>query len=95
MDVDASERRSGGGGRGSHALRHRRRSRAGPAATGRSRLMEKRPELYVIEEPEAPAPSNVLEFRTLRSHGPATLRPVGPPWPRQVVWHDVRAPATK
>jgi hypothetical protein len=50
--------------------------------------MEKRPELYVIREPETPVERKVLQFRGIRSHGPASPRPVGRPWPRQVAWRE-------
>jgi len=73
MDVDASERCPGGGRRGSHE----------------APVMEKRPELYVIREPEAPEARKILHLSGgIRSHGPATPRPVGRPWPRQVAWRD-------
>jgi hypothetical protein len=48
--------------------------------------MEKRPELYAIQEPETPVEREVLHLSGIRSHGPAEMRPVGPPWPRQVDW---------
>ena len=70
MDVDASERRPGGGGRGSHE----------------EPVTEKRTELYAIQEPETPVKREVLHLSGIRSHGPAEGRPVGPPWPRQVDW---------
>lgn len=58
--------------------------------------MEKRPELYVIREPEAPAPNRTLHLSGgIRSHGPAENRPVGPPWPRQVAWRDALRRAKK
>jgi hypothetical protein len=40
---------------------------------------------------EVPAQSNVFQINAIRSyfHGLATPRPLGAPWPRQVVWHDV------
>jgi hypothetical protein len=83
MDVDASQRRPDGGRRGSAALAERRR------------LMEKPTELYSIQEPEAPADSNVFQLSTnvfqlnaIRSyeHGLVFPRPLGAPWPRQVDW---------
>jgi hypothetical protein len=85
MDVDAGERRPGGGRRRGHA---QHRSRAG---ADRRPVMEKRTELHAIQEPEAPAASNVFQINAIRSyfHGLATPRPLGAPWPRQVVWHDV------
>jgi len=86
MDVDAGEHRLDGGGRGSHALQ-RRRNRAGRGATGRPSV-KKRPELYVIREPEAPVERKVLHFTGIRSHGPADPRPVGRPWPRQIAWRE-------
>ena len=82
MDVDASERRPGGGGRSGHE------KHAGPAATDCGPVMDKRSELYQIEEPEAPVKREVLHLTGIRSHGPATPRPVGRPWPRQVAWRD-------
>ena len=55
--------------------------------------MEQHTGLYAIQEPEAPAPSNVFQLNTIRSypHGLATPRPLGAPWPRQVAWHDFQA----
>lgn len=52
--------------------------------------MERPTGLYAIQEPEAPE-CNVFQINAIRSyfHGLATPRPIGPPWPRQVVWHDV------
>jgi len=41
------------------------------------------PELYVIQEPEAPAPRNVIHISGIRSHGAADVRRVERPWPRQ------------
>jgi hypothetical protein len=94
MDVDARERRPGGGRR-DVPPRERRRKRAGPAATDRGTLMEKPTGLYTIQEPETPARSNVFQFNAIRSypHGLVTARPLGAPWPRQVAWHDVPASA--
>jgi hypothetical protein len=88
MDVDASERRPGGGGRGSHTPQHDCRKRAGAAATDRSPVMEKRSELYVIQEPETPVKCEVLHISGIRSHGPASPRPVGRPWPRHIAWRE-------
>jgi hypothetical protein len=82
MDVDASERRPGGGGRSGHE------THAGPAATDCGPVMDKRSELYQIEEPEAPVKREVLHLTGIRSHGPASPRPVGPPWPPQVAWRE-------
>jgi len=51
--------------------------------------MDKRPELYAIQEPETaatPMSRAVLHLSGIRSHGPATPRPVGRPWPTQVDW---------
>ena len=44
--------------------------------------------LYLIEEPEAPAASNVVALNGIRSypHGLVTPHAVGAPWPRQVDW---------
>jgi hypothetical protein len=74
MDVDARERRPDGGGRGSHEA-------------GRP-VMKLPPGLYRIEEPEAPAPSNVVAIGGIRSypHGLVMPHAVGAPWPRQVDW---------
>ena len=72
MDVDASERRPGGGGRGSHE----------------EPVMEETSELYVIREPETAERRKVLQLSGIRSHGPAEARPLGRPWPRQVSWRD-------
>jgi hypothetical protein len=61
-------------------------------------MMEKPTDLYTIQEPEAPADSNVFHLSTnvfqlnaIRSyaHGLASARPLAAPWPRQVVWHDL------
>ena len=49
-------------------------------------MTDKRPELYQIQEPEAPVKREVLHITGIRSHGPVELRPVGRPWPRQVDW---------
>lgn len=53
--------------------------------------MENRTRLCMIREREAPGESNVFQLNAIRSyfHGLATPRPIGAPWPRQVVWHDV------
>jgi hypothetical protein len=80
MDVDASERRAGGGGRGSHE------TPAGSAATGCGPMIDKRAGLYQIEEPEAPAKREVLHISGIRSHGAAEMRRVERPWPRQLNW---------
>jgi hypothetical protein len=50
--------------------------------------MDKRSELYVIEEPEAPVKREVLHLSGIRSHGPAKARPVGRPWPRHIAWRE-------
>lgn len=75
MDVDASQRRPGGGRCGSDAR------------AGRRRLMEKPTELHASKEPEA-AQSNVFQINAIRSyeHGLVFPRPLGAPWPRQVDW---------
>jgi hypothetical protein len=82
VDVDASERRPGGGGRGSHE-RH-----PGLAGTGCRPVTDKRPELVQIQEPEAPVKREVLHISGIRSAGPATPRPVGRPWPRHISWRE-------
>ena len=82
MDVDASERRPDGGRRGSHE------TPADPAATDCGPVMDKPSELYQIQEPEAPVKRAVLHLTGIQSHGPASLRPVGPPWPPQVAWRE-------
>ena len=53
--------------------------------------MENGARLNVFPIREAPGESNVFQLNAIRSyfHGLATPRPIGPPWPRQVVWHDV------
>jgi hypothetical protein len=49
----------------------------------------------VMQHPAAntalPRDSNVFQINAIRSyfHGLATPRPIGAPWPRQVVWRDV------
>jgi hypothetical protein len=89
MDVDASERRLDGGGRGSHEARqprqHGRRRLAGLARTDRRPVMDKRPELYVIREPET-VERKVLYLSSFR--GVAEARALGRPWPRHVAWRD-------
>jgi hypothetical protein len=94
MDVDARERRPGGGGRCGHPRQRRRAERARPS-TDRGPVMEQHTGLYAIQEPEAPVPSNVFQFNTIRcySHGLVTPRPLEAPWPRQVEWHDFPARA--
>jgi hypothetical protein len=72
MDVDASERRPDGGRRGSHE----------------APMTDKPSELYQIQEPEAPVKREVLHLTGIQSHGPASLRAVGPPWPPQVAWRE-------
>jgi hypothetical protein len=72
MEVDAGKRRPGGGRRGSHE----------------KPMMDKPSELYQIQEPEAPAKREILHLTGIRSHGPATPRAVGRPWPRQVAWRE-------
>ena len=74
MDVDARERRLGGGGSGSHEA-----SRT---------IMKPPPGLFLIEEPEAEAGSNVVGLNGIRSypHGLVTAHAVCAPWPRQVDW---------
>ena len=79
MDVDASERRPGGGRRGSHE----------------EPVMNKHPDLYVIEEPETPVKREVLHLSGIRSHGPAEPRPVGRPWPQQLDWREYLRRAKK
>jgi hypothetical protein len=76
MDVDESQRRPDGGGRGGDALAERRR------------LMKKPTELHTSKKPEAPADGNVFQINAIRSyeHGLVFPRPLGAPWPRQVDW---------
>jgi len=50
--------------------------------------MNKPPELYTIQEPEAAAKRNTLHLKLICSHEPAVARPVGRPWPRQHAWRD-------
>jgi len=89
MDVDASERRPGGGGRSGHE------THAGPAAADCGPVMDKPSELYQIQEPEAPAKREILHLTGIRSHGPATPRAVSRPWPRQVASRDALRRAKK
>ena len=56
--------------------------------------MENEKQLYKIEEPEAPK-REVLHISGIRSHGPATVQPVGRPWPRQAAWRESLRRATK
>lgn len=84
MDLDASERR---------ARRRRRRRIETPAAgagadPGAGAPMSKRPELYVIQEPEAVERKVLHLSGGIRSHGPAEARDVAKPWPRQHAWRD-------
>ena len=44
--------------------------------------------LYAIQEPAASARRKTLHIRLLCLHEPATARPVGRPWPRQIDWRD-------
>ena len=57
-------------------------------------MMEKRTELYAIK---APAASNVFQLNTIRSytHGLATARPLGRPWPLQIAWRERLRQANK
>ena len=50
--------------------------------------MKPPPGLYVIEEPETAAESNVVALNGIRSypHGLVIPHAVGAPWPRQVDW---------
>jgi len=64
-------------------------------------MTPKPPDLYLIEEPEAPA-SNVIHISGIRSHvGAVDPSPVvAPPWPRERSWRDLMRrlaakPATK
>ena len=77
--MDASERGPGGRGRRSPSPEHGRQA-------GRTAVIEQRFKLR-----EVPAQSNVFQINAIRSyfHGLVTPRPIGAPWPRQVVWHDV------
>jgi len=51
--------------------------------------MEKRSELYTIQEPEPPVEREILCLTGTYSLGPAKTRPVvGPPWPQHVAWRD-------
>ncbi len=50
--------------------------------------MSKRPELYVIQEPEAVERKVLHLSGGIRSHGPAEARDVAKPWPRQHAWRD-------
>ena len=47
--------------------------------------------LHPLPQRAVPAQSNVFQINAIRSyyHGLVTPRPIGAPWPRQVVWHDV------
>ena len=51
--------------------------------------------LYTIQEPAAPAKRRTLHLKLICLHQPASPRPIGRPWPRQVAWRDlpVRADA--
>ena len=51
---------------------------------------EQPPELYVIQEPEAPAKDTTLHLSGgIRSAAPVTnFRPLGRPWPRQHAWRE-------
>ena len=51
------------------------------------RFMDKRPQLYVIQEPE-PVERKVIHLSGIRSHGPAEARVMAKPWPRQHAWRD-------
>jgi hypothetical protein len=79
MDVDASERRPGGGRRGSHE----------------EQVMDKPSELYKIQEPETPVKRPVLHLTDIRPHNPVDPRPLGRPWPQQVDWQEFRRRSKK
>jgi hypothetical protein len=49
--------------------------------------MDKRPELYVIREPET-VERKMLHLSGIRSQGSAERRALGRPWRRQVIWRD-------
>ncbi len=78
MVLDASER--GPDGRG----RRRDEERSCAAAAGAAQV--KRAGFY-----SAPTPmlkSEVVSMSGIRSAGPAVLRDVAPPWPRQLLWRE-------
>ena len=51
-------------------------------------MMETEKQLYQIEEPQSEVKREVLHLSGIRSHGPATAKPVGRPWPRQMAWRE-------
>jgi hypothetical protein len=87
MDVDARERRPGGGRRGSHAAR-RRAKRPASAQPGRGPVTDQPAALQAVEERQARAKRNVAYIKLICLHSPAIARPVGRPWPRQVDWRS-------
>jgi hypothetical protein len=53
-------------------------------------VTQKPPDLHLVDEPEAPAPSNVIHISGIRSHaGVVDPRSVAPPWPRNHSWRDL------
>jgi hypothetical protein len=84
MDLDASERRA-------HRRRRRRpetQAAVAGADSGTSAPMNKRPQLYVIQEPETVERKVLHLSGGIRVHGPAEARDVAKPWPRQHAWRD-------
>ncbi len=58
-------------------------------------MRSEEPKLYVISEPE-PVHREVLHISGIRSHGPAEIRAVTRPWPRQRALRELlRQPARK
>ena len=51
-------------------------------------MNHKRPELYVIQEPEVAVRHTLHLSGGIRVHGPAEPREVAKPWPRQPAWRD-------
>jgi hypothetical protein len=85
VDVDASERRPDGERRRGHPTRNRRRccrADAGAERATRGRVMQKRPELYVISEPEAPAAADLIAIGANAAASPP---------PRERSWRDLMA----
>ena len=93
MDVDASERRPGRGGRGSHASgraqRCAGRGRARGTGAHRGLAMRKPPELYVIQEPERLVARNVLPLKANVRATRGAVSLVDAPLPPERSWRDL------
>jgi hypothetical protein len=82
MDVDASERRPDGGGRG----RNTPRRRDAGAAARRGARMRKRPELRIIQGSKLPDDGRLYRLPRGRGHESAA---VVIEWPRAGAWREL------